>query len=236
MPDPGVRPTDAITQTLAAVPSGQLEEVLGRMKGLIESSPQEARHLLTAQPQLAYALFQSLLMMDLVDPAVIARMTTTTTAGPAVGGGGVYGGPAGGLPPPPLPAAGGSRTYGAPFQQQPGPAPSGPRSGVTGHPPSSSASAGRPPLPSSSQPALQASTSARTYPSYSTPPSIAPVPGVGGGSAAAAAGPINPALAALPPDQQAMLAQVLAMTADQIGGLPEEQRRSVLLLRSQFGA
>lgn len=30
--DRGVKSTDAITQTLASVPGGQLEEVLGRMK------------------------------------------------------------------------------------------------------------------------------------------------------------------------------------------------------------
>lgn len=35
------------------------------------SSPYEARQLLTANPQLSYAMFQAMLMMNIVDPAIL---------------------------------------------------------------------------------------------------------------------------------------------------------------------
>ena len=39
------------------------------------SHPGEAKELLTKNPQLGYALFQSMLMMNLVDPSVIQVST-----------------------------------------------------------------------------------------------------------------------------------------------------------------
>jgi len=236
-PDRGVRPIDAITQTLAAVPAGQLEEVLGRMKGLIGTSPSEARHLLTAQPQLAYALFQSMLMMDLVDPAVIARMTHTPPAGaggpppaPAAaaavgpyGGGGGAGYP--GAPAPTAPVGAGPYAGASAGRFVPAP-PAGPRGG--GPPPPNGPSSSSSTYPPSSGPRPSQQPPLQQQQQQQQPPLLPSAPG---GPAA-----VNPALAALPPDQQAMLAQVLGMTAGQIDALPEEQRRSVLLLRSQFGA
>ncbi|KAL7414678.1 hinge domain of cleavage stimulation factor subunit 2-domain-containing protein [Mrakia frigida] len=83
-PERGVNSTDAISQTLAAIPPGQLEEVLGRMKAMVMSHPAEAKELLNKNPQLGYALFQSMLMMNLVDPSVIQRMmAASTTSAPA---------------------------------------------------------------------------------------------------------------------------------------------------------
>ena len=234
-PDRGVRPIDAITQTLAAVPAGQLEEVLGRMKGLIGTSPSEARHLLTAQPQLAYALFQSMLMMDLVDPAVIARMTNNPAAGgpplaPAAaaavgpyGGGGGAGYP--GAPAPTAPVGAGPYAGASAGRFVPAP-PAGPRGG--GPPPPNGPSSSSSTYPPSSGPRPSQQPPLQQQQQQQQPPLLPSAPG---GPAA-----VNPALAALPPDQQAMLAQVLGMTAGQIDALPEEQRRSVLLLRSQFGA
>ena len=40
-------------------------------QGLVTSSPDQARALLTGNPQLTYALFQAMLMMKVVDPMVL---------------------------------------------------------------------------------------------------------------------------------------------------------------------
>ncbi|EPQ30451.1 uncharacterized protein PFL1_01977 [Pseudozyma flocculosa PF-1] len=71
---PGVGATDAITQTLATLPPNQLLDIMGQMKALTATSPDQARALLTGHPQLAYALFQAMLMMNVVDPAILQRI------------------------------------------------------------------------------------------------------------------------------------------------------------------
>lgn len=70
----GVSPTDAISQTIAALPPNQLLDILTQMKSLVVSSPDQARSLLTSNPQLAYALFHAMLLMNVVDPAVVQRV------------------------------------------------------------------------------------------------------------------------------------------------------------------
>lgn len=211
-------------------------------QGLIASSPQEAHQILTAHPQLAYALFQAMLMMNLVDPAVISvrplpslfclpvvpslsarpdadlqptrgrptskqRMTNSSSAGAPP--------PTSSTPQHPSSAAA---------------APAGARYAPSHAPPSGPAVPPSRPPPTGPQARYPPSA-----PSAPPPPAPAPAPAPSGAAAGAAA-PVNPALAALPPDQQAMLRQVLAMSQGQIDVLPEEQRRSVMLLRSQFGA
>ncbi|KAJ1044013.1 hypothetical protein NDA10_001161 [Ustilago hordei] len=61
---PGVGSTDAITQTLATLPPNQLLDIMSQMKSLVATSPDQARALLSGHPQLAYALFQAMLMMN----------------------------------------------------------------------------------------------------------------------------------------------------------------------------
>ena len=41
------------------------------LQALVTTSPFEARTLLTSNPQLAYALFQAMLMMNIVDAGVL---------------------------------------------------------------------------------------------------------------------------------------------------------------------
>ncbi|KAE8271113.1 hypothetical protein A4X09_0g1231 [Tilletia walkeri] len=77
---PGVSSADAITQTLAALPPQQLMDILSHMKALVTSSPEQAASLLSAHPQLAYALFQAMLMMNVVDPALLQRILTSSGA------------------------------------------------------------------------------------------------------------------------------------------------------------
>ncbi|PYH96051.1 hypothetical protein BO71DRAFT_439831 [Aspergillus ellipticus CBS 707.79] len=58
---------NAISQTLSSLPPNQLLEVLSQMKSLVMADPARATELLRQAPQLAYAIFQALLLMNLVD-------------------------------------------------------------------------------------------------------------------------------------------------------------------------
>lgn len=77
---PGVGATDSISQTLAALPPNQLLDIMSQMKSLVTSSPEQARTLLNGHPQLAYALFQAMLMMNVVDATILQRILTTSGA------------------------------------------------------------------------------------------------------------------------------------------------------------
>ncbi|KAB8231837.1 hypothetical protein ETB97_002634 [Aspergillus alliaceus] len=58
---------NAISQTLSSLPPNQLLDVLSQMKSLVMADPARATELLRQAPQLAYAIFQALLLMNLVD-------------------------------------------------------------------------------------------------------------------------------------------------------------------------
>ncbi|SJX63109.1 related to Cleavage stimulation factor [Sporisorium reilianum f. sp. reilianum] len=79
----GVGSTDAITQTLATLPPNQLLDIMSQMKSLVATSPDQARALLSGHPQLAYALFQAMLMMNVVDPDILQRILAASGAVPA---------------------------------------------------------------------------------------------------------------------------------------------------------
>ena len=71
---PNVTSVEQITATLGSMDTEQIMEVIVQMKALVASQSDEARELLIANPHLAYALFQSLIMMGLIDPEVIASV------------------------------------------------------------------------------------------------------------------------------------------------------------------
>lgn len=71
---PNLKCTDAISQTLNALPPQQLLDVLAQMKALAISEPARATELLKSAPQLSYAIFQALILMNLVDPKVLAQV------------------------------------------------------------------------------------------------------------------------------------------------------------------
>lgn len=77
---PGIGATDAISQTLAALPPNQLLDILSQMKGLATMNPDQAKILLNGHPQLAYALFQAMLMMNVVDGGILERVLTRSGA------------------------------------------------------------------------------------------------------------------------------------------------------------
>lgn len=101
---PGVKCSDAISQTLTTLPPPQLLDILAQMKALASSEPHRATELLQQAPQLAAAVFQALLLMGLVSPDTISSVIEP------------------GAPPPPTQAP--NAGYGAPVvpNYQPGPA------------------------------------------------------------------------------------------------------------------
>lgn len=120
----GVTATDAISRTLTTLPPAQLLDILSSMKSLAMTEPQRAVELLTQAPQLAYAIFQALLLMGLVREETITAVAQPGAAGGPVGGPGAAGigvtptPPVPGYPvPPPQPPAAG--VYGAVPGHQP---------------------------------------------------------------------------------------------------------------------
>lgn len=74
---------DAISRTLSTLPPSQLVDILSQMKALAMSDPAKATELLRQAPQLAYAIFQSLLLLRLVDEKILAQLIEVPPAAPA---------------------------------------------------------------------------------------------------------------------------------------------------------
>jgi cleavage stimulation factor subunit 2 len=169
---PNLTCPDAISRTLSTLPPNQLLDILSQMKGLVMTDPAKATELLRQAPQLAYAIFQSLLLLQLVDPQILGSLVETATAAPAP------------IAQPP------------PVQPQP---------------------VARPPL---------------NYPVY--PPQVpTPQPQAHVPQPYAQPPPAQPQPPAQAPamDQQAMYAQVMALTPEQINQLPPEHRAQILQIR-----
>jgi len=79
---PNLKCSDAISQTLNALPPQQLLDVLTQMKALAISEPTRATELLKAAPQLSYAIFQALILMNLVDTKVLAQVVEQSARPP----------------------------------------------------------------------------------------------------------------------------------------------------------
>ena len=171
---PNLTCPDAISRTLSTLPPPQLLDILSQMKGLVMTDPAKATELLRQAPQLAYAIFQSLLLLQLVDPQILGSLVETATAAPA-----------------PVAQA-------PPVQQQPPPV-------------------ARPPM---------------NYPVY-PPQAPTPQPQAHVPQPYAQPPPAQPQPQAQAPamDQQAMYAQVLALTPEQINQLPPEHRTQILQIR-----
>ncbi|TRM67047.1 hypothetical protein BD626DRAFT_484591 [Schizophyllum amplum] len=205
---PGSTCLDTISHILASMPPGQLMEVLAQMKSFVLNNPDAARALLQAHPQLAYALFQALLLNNIVDPAILQRMLAATSktppAAPAPTIVGQYG------VPPTMGGGPGNMGMGAPpgmgYQGMPPAAPTPPPGNMYGRP-----QQGYPPP-------------ASNY--YQPPPQQqqqqAPPP-----AAAAPAPDINDT-------QRAMLMQVLTLSQQQIDAMPDAERGVIQQLRNQF--
>ncbi|CAK4026085.1 Cleavage stimulation factor subunit 2 tau variant [Lecanosticta acicola] len=79
---PGVTAFDAISQTISKVDTPQLLDFISQLKNLCQSNPAQASALLQSAPQLGYAVFQAMLLLNLVDTNVVAQLIQTA-GGPA---------------------------------------------------------------------------------------------------------------------------------------------------------
>lgn len=69
-PVPGPpNPSDTIAAVLGTMTPQNMFDLISSMKVLGANEPDKARAVLNANPQLSYALFQALLMMNLVEPS-----------------------------------------------------------------------------------------------------------------------------------------------------------------------
>ncbi|CAI9637613.1 unnamed protein product [Alternaria burnsii] len=170
---PNLTCPDAISRTLSTLPPDQLLDILSQMKGLVMTDPAKATELLRQAPQLAYAIFQSLLLLQLVDPQILTSLVETSAA--------------------PAPVA-----QAPPVQQVQQPPPQ----------------VARPPV---------------NYPGY--PPQVAPTPPVPQPYVQPPQQPQAP-----PTDQQALYAQVMALSQQQIDQLQPEYRAQILQIRQMLMA
>ena len=79
----GVSCPDAISKTLATIPPAQLLDMLSQIKTYSEQNPAYAADLLSRAPQLAYAIFQALLLMGLVDTNLLGTVVQQAASTPA---------------------------------------------------------------------------------------------------------------------------------------------------------
>lgn len=71
---PNLTCTDAISKTLSAMPPPQLLDIISQIKSLVTENPSKATELLKQAPQLSYAIFQALLLLELVDPQALTSI------------------------------------------------------------------------------------------------------------------------------------------------------------------
>ncbi|KAI0317988.1 hypothetical protein OF83DRAFT_1163669 [Amylostereum chailletii] len=232
---PGMQVLDMISQNLASINPQQLVEVLAQMKAFVITHPDQARTLLISHPQLAYALFQALLLNKIVDPAILQRMLSAT-AGSS--------GPAASQPPPPQApvapqphlAAQSMPPAVAPFQHQlqhpPPPFYNTP-------PPIPTFYAAQPPpgvprLPVQPTPPIAPAAMAPT-----PMPVAAPAPTAGGGTATAIEGlspqaRVGNLLTSSKRDDADKLCSA-CFTPEQIAQYPPNERDTMIALRTQLG-
>ncbi|WWC61483.1 uncharacterized protein I303_104067 [Kwoniella dejecticola CBS 10117] len=218
---PGSNATDSISKTLAAVTPGQMQDVMASMKSLITTNPEQARQLLTSKPQLAYALFQAMLLMNIVDPSVLQRIQPLSAAAAPP--------PASNFAPPPQqnsysaypPSNGGPPSNYPPYPPANAQPPAAGGGGGYNRPPPAQVGYNPPPQSGYGAPPPQAG--------YGTPAPAPPASGMASLPPSA-----QQALATLPEDQQQMLLQVLQLTPDQISALDATQKASIMQLRQQF--
>ncbi|KAF7798172.1 hypothetical protein EIP86_009389 [Pleurotus ostreatoroseus] len=219
---PGTKAEDLISSSLANMPPGQVMDVLAQMKAFVISHPEHARALLQGHPQLGYALFQALVLNNIVDPSVVERMrgaTTQATAAPvaSVAPPMPMGRPA--YQPPPVQHPGPPPAFNPAMNMPPGPIPHHPT------PPVPSAPSMYPP-PAHMQP--QAPHIPGQSPYYRPPPPAAPAaipPPVQVPTPQPQAPPVS--APAWDSAQHNLLLQVLQLTQEQINTLPPAEREQI---------
>lgn len=82
-PSPGQTAEEAISTTMSTLAPNQLLDIVSQMKGLVQQDPAKATELLKQAPQLAYAIFQALLLLRLVDTNVLNTIVQQSASQPA---------------------------------------------------------------------------------------------------------------------------------------------------------
>ena len=81
-----------VSKAVASLPPEQMFQLMQQMKMCIQNNPHEARTMLLQNPQLAYALLQAQVVMNIVDPETAVTMLHKTPAPvPPLGVAGGYG-------------------------------------------------------------------------------------------------------------------------------------------------
>ncbi|KAK5115456.1 hypothetical protein LTR62_001115 [Meristemomyces frigidus] len=189
----GLTAPDAISRTLKAIPAPQLLDFISQMKTLVTQNPAQATAVLAQAPQLGYAVFQALLLLNLVDTSILGSL--------------IAGAPPSAAVPPPQPQ------QQLPYQQP------HPQTSSYAQPPQHQYA---PPQHQGYPPHGYAPTPPVPQSSYQPPPQQQQAPQ-------------HPNFASLPPEQQAMLQQVMRMTREDIYALEEGPRQQIMQLRAQFG-
>lgn len=81
---PNLNCPDSISLTLKTLPPPQLLDIISQMKGLVMTEPAKATEVFRQAPQLAYAIFQALLLLNLVDTKVLGSLIDPGPAAAAV--------------------------------------------------------------------------------------------------------------------------------------------------------
>jgi hypothetical protein len=200
---------DTIHKIVGEMTQGQLYDLVWKMKLLMQQHPDQARQLLKSSPQLAYALLQAQIVLNLLTPGEVVQLfqsggvsPAAAAAGSPAGMGGVGQGPslipqpATGLPPGVLPMG-----MAGPYGSVGGAPPVAAAGGLAGLPSLASLSA----LPSlssisslTSLPALRGAMAGMVGGPGIPPPGGAP-PQIGGGGFVPTTGAPPPGMYAQPP-------------------------------------
>ncbi|CAO0796928.1 unnamed protein product [Mucor circinelloides] len=84
VPPVNMSSVDEISKVLASMNSQDLFTLMSQMKQMSFERADFTREFLTSNPQVAYALFQAMVMMNIVDPNIITRMMTAAIVPPVV--------------------------------------------------------------------------------------------------------------------------------------------------------
>jgi len=78
--NPNLTVPNAISATLHAMQAPQLLDVISQMKGMVTENHAQVTQLFTVAPQLAYAIFQALILLNLTEPNVLSTIVQTAAA------------------------------------------------------------------------------------------------------------------------------------------------------------
>ncbi|PAA52959.1 hypothetical protein BOX15_Mlig006421g1, partial [Macrostomum lignano] len=212
--DPKNAPEE-ISRAVASLPPEQMFELMRQMKQCIQNNPHEARNMLLQNPQLAYALLQAQIVMKLVDPKVAIAMLSRTTE----------------QIPPVMPVDQPMQQQQQHYQHQPPQPPQPPMQQQMYHhhqPPP-------PPPPQHQQQIYPQQQQPYRQPPPPPPPQAQPQQpqqpqSSQGGGAQLSMG----AIAGGDQEKAALIMQVLQLSDEQIHMLPEDQRRSIMILKEQL--